>query len=152
MILRRFATAATLGLLAVIILAFPATAGVNWCRSDPIVRLNGTDVQILVAVPEEFVKFVNGPIHVKIKAPKDVEREIIMTDAGFNGHGEKVSMNGRRGAINADGSFDIEVRVHVPFSDEVGAFVKVPGEGAPVHITYGDDGMTKTVVRVQGTN
>jgi hypothetical protein len=49
---RRGLLAILVGLIASIVVAVPALAGVGWCRADPVVRLNGTDVQIWVAIPE----------------------------------------------------------------------------------------------------
>ncbi|MEA2598977.1 MAG: hypothetical protein QOF01_5446, partial [Thermomicrobiales bacterium] len=58
-----------LGLMA-LVLALQintASAGISWCRADPGVALNGTVVQIWVAIPLEYQPLVDGPIQVTIK-------------------------------------------------------------------------------------
>jgi hypothetical protein len=72
------------------VFAAPASAGVSWCRSDPIVRIQGYTAQILVGVPEQYAPLVDGPIDVRIDIPLSFSREVVMTDAGFNGYGETV--------------------------------------------------------------
>lgn len=156
--MRRIVSAVTLGLLAMLVLTMPVTAGVTWCRSDPIVRFNGTDVQVLVGVPLEYVPYVNGPVEVKFLVPRDVTREVIFIDAGFNGHGEKVWIDDSSGKVASDGSFDVTIVVKVPIDSTLLPKTKVPVEmtaypapGAAAIVVYGDSGETRHVIRVTGT-
>src|SRR5689334_6010561 len=55
------------GLLAVPVglhLAADADAATSWCRKDPDVLLEGTAVQIVVAVPDQYLSLVEGPTKV----------------------------------------------------------------------------------------
>jgi hypothetical protein len=129
---RKLLTAITLGLLALLVLAMPALAGRAWCAKDPIVSLNGTQVQMWVAIPEEYVQYVSGPIKMTISTPASVDREVIFLDEGFNGYGEEVRWadlttptGGLLGAllgasqpalVAADGSFDVVVQSTVPIN------------------------------------
>lgn len=79
-------------LVAVLFLALPAQAALKWCKTDPIVRLDGVEYQLIVAVPEENVHQVNGPLHFEVYSPKGSTQELLFTDAGYNGHGETVKM------------------------------------------------------------
>lgn len=88
--MKRFATAATLGVLAMLILVLPGAAAWRWCITDPIVRLGNDEYQVLVSVPEEFVPQVNGPLYFEIYSPRVFEQELLFVDAGYNGHGETV--------------------------------------------------------------
>lgn len=95
--------------------AGPVAAGRKWCARDPLVSLNGAPVQIVVAVPEEFVPAVNGPVAVTVQTPSDVERVVLYTDDGFNGHGEIVEFTSLMGATIADdGSFPIRISAEIP--------------------------------------
>lgn len=97
---RRLTVAVLAGVLAVLALAMPAGAwGVSWCRADPIVEIQGYRAQILVDVPAEAAPWVNGPIDVRIDTPYWMTRKVIFTDAGFNGHGEKVGWGNLSGAV-----------------------------------------------------
>lgn len=88
---RQSLAALVCGLLAALVLTMPASAGVSWCRADPIVRIQGYDVQMWVGVPSGYEQYVTGPISFKIDTPPGYERKVIMTDAGFNGYGEVVT-------------------------------------------------------------
>ena len=117
--MRKMFLAATLGLLAVLVLATPAMAGRTWCARDPIVRINGHDVQLWVGIPAEYVPLVSGPIDIEILTAQAVDAEVLYLDEGFNGHGETVRFGSlRKGKTYSDGSFDIQLNVKVPISDK----------------------------------
>jgi hypothetical protein len=90
--MRRFTGSIVMAFLTLLLAALPASAGHEWCEKDPIVRLNGTTVQILVAVQAENQHLVNGPIAVEIATPRGTLREILFTDDGFNGHGPALAL------------------------------------------------------------
>src|SRR3954447_21144899 len=106
--------AITLAALAIIVLTLPVSAGKLWCQRDPIVRLNGTDTHILVAVPEQYAALVNGPVQIEISTPAGVTREVTFIDAGFNGLGEVITFTDRAGKVSKQGKFSVQVRVRVP--------------------------------------
>jgi hypothetical protein len=111
----RRSTALLLGLLALLILAAPASAGRRWCAKDPIVTIDGVPVQIWVAVPEEYQAYVNDAVDVKVKSPKGLERKVIFIDEGFNGHGEKVSWGEIKDENPGDGLIPVGIEVKVKF-------------------------------------
>lgn len=112
---RRLCLASLTVALCLIASAIPAAAGRTWCARDPLVSLNGVPVQILVAVPSEYVPAVNGPIVVTVQTPARVQREVLFTDAGFNRHGERVSFATLPSArIAPDGSFEVRISAQVP--------------------------------------
>lgn len=115
--MRRRLSSAILPLMAAAFMAMPAQAGILWCRTDPIVELNGTRVNIIVAIPNEYQEFVNGPVQVRVKTPDEVTREVIWKDPGFNGKGEEVSFKDGGGKVR-DGHFPTTVRVKVPFDED----------------------------------
>ena len=155
---KRFSTAFLMGLLALLIAAMPTLAGVTWCRADPIVRLNGTDVQIWVAVPAAYAPLVNGPIDVTVKTPSAVTREVVFLDAGFNGYGETVSFADIRDGTKG-GAFDMKVAVRVPMDVSglpPGTIVPVQVEVIPANgtATYfnGTIDLTSFTMKIQGVN
>lgn len=122
---KRFSASLMLGMLALLVFAIPASAARTWCAKDPIVSLNGKELQIWAAIPEEYVPLVNGPLDFKILTPQKVTRELIFMDEGFNGYGESVTfhdLTGSNGKVNKDGSFTVQVRVKVPIDNS-----KLPG-------------------------
>ncbi len=131
-------------------------AGVNWCRADPTVRLNGTSVQIWVAIPEQYVSAVTGPTYVEVNTPGAVTRELVSTDAGFGGNGEDVRFGELKGSLSGN-SFPTQVWVKVPIDKTVlGVKVKVPlqvevaPDNAPSTILLGDTDGTDVRLTVTG--
>ncbi len=112
--MRRFLFAASMGLLTVLMLASPALAARSWCAKDPIVRLNGADVQIWVAIPEEYVQYVNGPIETKVQIPAAVSHSLVFMDDGFNGYGESLKFGTLDTKVSKNGMFDVVVSAIVP--------------------------------------
>ena len=117
-LIKRLSAALLLGLLAIIVLVLPASAGRRWCAADPIVSIDGTPVQIWVAVPDEYQAYVTDAIEVKIKTPKHLDRRLLYTDAGFNGHGEKVSWGDLKDENATDGIVPMAVEIKVKFDQK----------------------------------
>ncbi|HEX5165511.1 MAG TPA: hypothetical protein VFV93_08960 [Thermomicrobiales bacterium] len=113
---RRLVTAGSLGLLALMLLVMPAAAGVSWCRADPIVELNGTPIQVWVAVSAEHEHLVSGPIQVMVFTSDEVDTNTTYLDDGFNGYGEEVTFR-RRNWKHNDESFPVEIKVKVPLDN-----------------------------------
>lgn len=146
---RKLFVAATLAALAAVVLLVPASAGRLWCAKDPIVALNGAEVQIVVAVPEELQAVVNGPVQVRVMTPGGISREVVFTDAGFNGYGEVVRFDTNRSAVNADGSFDVGIQVVVPADKKLLKDAGFKKDELPVQLTVITG---ETTVTVEGTN
>ena len=66
--MRRFALIALAALLIFGSAATPVSAGKGWCRSDPIVTLNGVELQFWVAIPDDVQDDVLGPINITMFA------------------------------------------------------------------------------------
>ena len=120
---RKLTAALLLGLLAVILTTVPTLAGVTWCRADPIVELNGRQVQLWVDVPQEYASKVTGPIQVEISTPSAVSRQVILTDSGFNGYGEQVTFTTSGGSLLPGGSFYMTFVIRVPMQ---GTWKQIP--------------------------
>ncbi len=104
-------------LLIIMTLALPASvlAGVTWCKSDPVVSLNGTILDITVEIPLEYVPLVNGPVQYTIQTPYAVERTVIVSDLGYNLYGSRVTFTNRTGGMNGE-NFLTTVSATVPIN------------------------------------
>jgi hypothetical protein len=138
--MKRLTGSVTLALVALVLLVAPASAGREWCAKDPVVSLNGTVVQILVAVPKEYVPAVNGAIDVRIATPSGVASEVVFLDAGFYGYGETVSFQQSGSSVAADGTFDAGIRARVPVNQRTLRQLGLPNGPIPVQVTVVTNG------------
>lgn len=146
--MKRRMLALVVTLVATLMLANPVSAGVQWCETDPIITLNGGQYQILVAVPQDYASRVNGPIDVEVKTPEQTATQLVVTDAGFNGHGEVVRFTG------LDPNNQYQFQIKVPIDDSgladsvtvpVRVIVNTPNDDSFV-VEGTSDGTTVTVV------
>lgn len=135
---------ALIPLWAILTIALPAQA-VIWCKTDPVVSLNGRLVDIQVDIPLEYVTLVDGPTLIDVQTPKSVVRKLVFNGPGFNGHGETVAFANRSGSLK-NGQFPTTVQVRVPIDESKLA----AGEVVPVQVTVATDGAILMVV--QGTS
>jgi hypothetical protein len=143
--MRRVILCLSLALLATLLIATPASAGRAWCARDPIVNLDGHIVQVWVAIPDEYVHLVNGPIDVEFSTPAGVERSVVFTDEGFNGHGERVTfVDNPAVAIEAPNSFPVSIHVSVSI-DETLANAELSTRSIPMEITVIVDGESTVI-------
>ncbi len=123
------------GLLATMFLTMPTFAGVSWCRADPIVRIEGHQIQMWVGVPSGYEQYVTGPISFKIDTPSHFSRVVVMTDEGFNGYGETVQWGNTYNQV--------KLTVKIPMNQAaLGTGVQVPVELTilspwGLHVIYG---------------
>ncbi len=109
---RRWLASSSLAIIALVALSGTIFAG-GWCRADPIVEINGEEVQVWVAIPDNMQSAVTGPIEVRFSRPWGTNASVTYLDDGFNGYGERVRFFTDSPA-NADGSMNIQVFVTVP--------------------------------------
>lgn len=155
--LRRLALATTFGVLALLLVVMPASAGLVWCQGDPIVSLNGTQVQIIMAIPAEDQSRVTGPIHVEIGTPASVNRRLISTDSGFNNHGEKVTFRDIDGGQTGS-TFPVTVSVSIPTDashpggGDIPAKMTIIAKDANPLLVYGKAARTSARISVPSTS
>lgn len=150
--MRNFAGAVVAAFVALMLFALPASAGREWCEKDPIVQLNDTRVQILVAVPVEDQRLVSGPIHVTIATPAGTERSLIFTDAGFNGFGEVVAFTDLAHPHGPPTALPAAITVRVPLRERatVPLRVTVIADGAAPVVRVGSSDNTTVRLRIAG--
>ena len=123
----------------------------TWCTKDPVIRLNGTTVKILLSVPEESLPSVAGASEVVVMTPPSVRREVVMTDDGFNGHGEKVLWGSTVWDTSTEDGYWIFVYVRVPVSGgPIPVRVDVRPEGGVARVSEGRSTGTWSAVYIPG--
>jgi hypothetical protein len=146
--MRRFALIALAALLPLGFVAAPVSAGKGWCRSDPIVALNGVNLQFWIAIPLENQSDVVGPISITFLAPRSTKLALVSTDPGFNGYSESIQLAGNGGNIAADGSFNVKVMVSVPLRGNQIVPLQVqiiPDAGGSVYVEGDATGVSMTL-------
>ena len=79
-------------LVLTLVAVAPAAAGRRWCEADPVFLIAGRQVNVVTAIPEEYLSAVTGPVAVTLYVPDGVSAQLLATDAGYNGYGEVVSI------------------------------------------------------------
>lgn len=62
----------------------------GWCRSDPVVSIDGELADIVYDAPLEAPLNVSGPTQIVVTVPYGVQASLVLAGPGF-GHGEQVS-------------------------------------------------------------
>ncbi|MER3437815.1 MAG: hypothetical protein C4346_09645, partial [Chloroflexota bacterium] len=148
-------------LLSLWLTGIPASAGKGWCRSDPIVRVSGEDLQIWVAIPIDALPDVIGPIMIELIVPRGTINELVYVDEGFNGFGEAFQWVQGDHDVATDGSLTVTARVSLPIRN--GRYVPmqvelIPENGVPsavyaqtvgveIDVTLQASSITQTTVR-----
>lgn len=144
--MKRFTVCTLITFLAILVLALPGRAALTWCKSDPIVRLDGTLVDITVGIPLEYESLVTGPVRIEVQTPESVERELVLSGPGFNGYPEEVRFSDNTGEVE-DKQFPATIKVRMPVDKSRLA----PGERVPVEVTILADNAPVPVI-VEGTS
>jgi hypothetical protein len=132
--LRRFAIAPLIALLALLIVAAPASAGVAWCSRDPVLKVNGQVVDVLVSSYTGMTASANGPLRLTVTVPSGVSASVIASDNGF-GYGYTISVKTSTTLKASSTSIPVRVEVYAPAKDST-LPVKVditPRSTGPVH-------------------
>ena len=106
----------------------PASASISWCRSDPLVTVNGKTGHVYVDSTEAMLASATGPIQVEIQVPVGSIRSAVPLDNGF-GWGYAITFR-EDARLAKRGSYS-EVRVEVTAPARDGTL--------PVRVTFHAD-------------
>jgi hypothetical protein len=95
-----------------------ASAGRGWCRSDPVLLIDGVLADLFSAVPLDSVLKVTGPTQIVVTAPSSVKLALAIPGLGFL-RGEKVSFRRSRKLKQTRDGIELKIAVLVPASDDV---------------------------------
>src|SRR5690606_4355013 len=111
--MKRLAFAALLAVLSLSVVSAPTTAGFGWCRSDPIVLIDGHIADIFVTGPLTAPLNVTGPNQIVITTPPGVTRYLVLSTLG-SGRGAAVRFQTSNELKRTPRGVEIEVAVFVP--------------------------------------
>jgi hypothetical protein len=106
---------------ALVVFAFALTvqsggAVKGWCRTDPIVMINGQLADVFVSAPLTAALKVTGPTQVNITVPVGVNAKLVLADLGF-GKGEVVTFTESSTLRKTVQGVEVIVAVYVPATD-----------------------------------
>jgi hypothetical protein len=105
-----------LGLTALLFSVTPASAGRVWCSRDPVIKVNGQVVDVLVSSYSEMNASATGPIQFVVTVPVGSTASVLATDKGF-GYGYSVSVKTSSTLTKAAKSTQVRVEVYAPAAD-----------------------------------
>lgn len=94
-----------------------ASASVRWCRSDPVVTIDGRIADIFVSAPLSAPLKVNGATEIVVTVPVGVDAKLVLAGPGF-GRGEDVRFAESRVLRNGPGGIEVDIAVYVPARDD----------------------------------
>jgi hypothetical protein len=102
--------------LAFVVLAPGASAARAWCRTDPIVVIDGTLADVYVSGPLTAPLKVTGPTKMIVTVPEGVKAHMILHDLGFlRGYDFKFQYSSE--LQRTDTGVEVRVEVYVPARD-----------------------------------
>ena len=114
---RQFARLVAGGALALAggaLLAERASAGIGWCRADPVLTINGKTYHIYVSGPSDLLTASTGPIRLKVTVGGNARVSLSDPDAGF-GDGWSFSVSVSSTLQTLPGPYyELKASVYVP--------------------------------------
>ena len=135
--MHRSARSGLLALLALLLLALPATAGKGWCMRDPIFSLDGKVGHVYLSTHDGLQRLNNSSLDVVVAHPFKVATKLIAIDGGF-GQGMSVNFRetkeGSTHLVKTAAGYEIEIWTYVPARDSSMPILVefAPGDGSVV--------------------
>jgi hypothetical protein len=95
----------------------PARAIHGWCKTDPIVQIDGQTADIYLSSHLEMKQLASGPAEVVVTVPTGVPVRLVATDPGFGGLGYDVRFAESGGLTDNGHVLEVRVKVYAPALD-----------------------------------
>ncbi len=90
----------------------------GWCRSDPLILIEGVVLDIFCSAPLTAPLYVTGPTEIVVSVPAGVQPALVLAGVGF-GRGELVRFEERNRLQQSAEGLEVEVEVYVPARSEL---------------------------------
>jgi hypothetical protein len=94
-----------------------ASAGRGWCRSDPVLLIDGVLADLFSSAPLDDVPNVTGPTQIVVTTPNDVTISLAVPGLGFL-HGEQVRFERSRKLDERPDGIELKIALLVPASED----------------------------------
>ena len=112
----RMAKACLLALALLTFNSFSTSASIGWCRSDPVLQIEGALADIFVSIPASDVPEVTGPTQFVITTPVGVKKAVLLTSPGFR-YGETVTFQESHALKMNSKGIQLRIAAYVPSMD-----------------------------------
>ena len=145
--MRRLGTLFLVGVLALMCCVTPAAAGRVWCKADPVIKVDGQVVDVLVSSSIEMRTAQTGPIVIVITVPLGTSAGVYATDNGF-GAGYAITIQQSSSIKTTTTTTSIQVAVFAPATNStLPVTVKVtPRSVGPVHAASAEGRANRWVI------
>ncbi len=109
--------ALTLSILALALAAPSVSAGIGYCKADPVVAVDSQLADIFIGVLFDDLGKVNGPTEIVVSTPVGVDAQLAIATAGF-GYGEIVSFAESPSLQVTLEGIEVRIKVRVPASTD----------------------------------
>jgi hypothetical protein len=89
----------------------------TWCRTDPVVKIDGKVADIWLSSYRELHGSASGPAEIVVSVPVGVSTELLASDLGFGRHGYRVSFTQSGSLKKLPTRCQVQVSVYVPSTD-----------------------------------
>lgn len=93
-------------------------AGRGWCRSDPLITIQGVPADIFCTASFKALVRVTGPTQIVVSVPVGVSTALLLAGPGF-GRGEHLRFEESDRLQQSGSTVELEVAVHVPASEDL---------------------------------
>lgn len=114
--MRRSCLSVVVAFVAFLTLVMPTEAGIGWCKTDPVVLIDGELADIFVSAPLTAPLVVTGPTQIVVTLPVGIDAAVVLTDLGF-GHGERVTFRTSHALRVTSAGIPVRIAVYVPARD-----------------------------------
>jgi hypothetical protein len=94
-----------------------ASASKAWCRTDPVISVNGYVSDVFVSGPLTALLQVTGPTEIVVTVPVGVDAWLVLADLGF-GRGTNVTFEESHSLENSTQGAEVRIEVYVPSRDD----------------------------------
>jgi hypothetical protein len=90
----------------------------GWCRSDPLILIDGELADIFCTAPLSMLLKATGPNQIVVTVPKGVKTHLVLAGIGF-GRGEKVTFKTSKKLKKKNGRIDVVVKALIPAKEDL---------------------------------